>query len=289
MQTPFRHLLLLFAILLSASSLAAQNDTIIDGLKKRRNRESPCSRYWNGTMKYTTEPYLGVNILRKGKKQIETNTITGQKSIFKVTWDGNCAYTLKFKKSNMPSRFKKGWEVKYDIYACYEEYYEWEASIHGIMYWGQVTKELSKAEKKRKQKEAEYAAKKAHTDSLNAAREAMRTAKEDSIRKSKGLPTLAEEKAAKEKAAAQQPPAPAGNAEKEKGEGKSEKKEKKPKKEDGEAGEGEAKPAKEKKEKPEKPAKEKKEKPPKEKKEKAPKEKKEKPPKEEKPAKEESE
>lgn len=266
-------------ILLSFSSLSAQ--------KKRPDyKEVPCSVYWRGLMVHTFDPWTGIEVKRKRRKQIEYNPKTGEKTKWKIEWVDDCKYELTFKKSNVPTKMRKGWIKKVQIVDCFDKFYNWDADINGIKYFGTLEKRLSKRQKKRKMKEEQREREQFIKDST-------RMAIEDSLAIVHGwdLDSLkqariaeAEKKAGKEEKVKEGEEDPGENTETEEG----------PEARVGEEGteegseseeneEGDEKPdKKKKKDKKKKEKKEKKKKEKKPKKEKEPKEKKEKPPKEKK-------
>lgn len=225
-----------------------------------------CLRYKTGYMEYIDKNYHGIKIKRKGKKELWTNTIDGNKLVFKIEWLAHNHYVLHFVKAKLPSRFKKGYILDCTMVACYDEYYDCDCSLNGIRQYASVNKTQTKKEIATRQR--------ADREKLEKAEAAKAKATQDSIAKA-NAPVV-------DPNAPPTPTPPPAEA-KTKGD-KADKGDKTEKGEKGEKGDKPAKAPKEKKAKKEKAPKEKKEKA--EKPEKAPKEKKEKPekpPKEKKP------
>ncbi|MCB9232203.1 MAG: hypothetical protein H6581_11095 [Bacteroidia bacterium] len=273
---PIKILLLLTLLGGTAFTLSAQ-------LQPNPELQMPCKYFKNGKFEYTSPGRLGITVKRNGKKHIEFNSNTGEKAVFRVEWpkDTTCVYILTFKKSNRPSRLRKGWQVKVIITETFDDYYDFRSDRYGIRERGSLLKILTKAEKRKKEKEAQEKA----AEELRLARE---KAIQDSLKKAGVVPekdkpvdpNAKNEQTGKEGKDNDKGKHEKGENGKEKDKGK-DKKDKDSGKKDKAKKDKKEKPEKEKKEKKEKPPKEKKEKPPKEKKEKPPKEKKEKPPKDE--------
>ncbi|MFM2376201.1 MAG: hypothetical protein RLZZ165_1298 [Bacteroidota bacterium] len=141
----------------------------------------PCSRYRRGKMEYIDKNNLFTYIRRKGKREIQwnrnrgirdtkTRKITrnqhldklktkvrvdrngkikdkGNKMVFGIKWTADCAYTLTFKRSVKPCRFKKGDQINCQVTRCYEDYYECECELHAIVHYASIRKHITKSEK----------------------------------------------------------------------------------------------------------------------------------------------
>lgn len=241
--------LLLILILLGTFGLSSAQ------LQKNPELKMPCRSFKNGLFQYTSPGRLGITVKRRGKKHTEINSNTGEKAKFKVEWlrDTTCVYILTFKKSNRPSRLRKGWKIKVVMTETFEDYYDFKANRYGVKEHGSLLKILSKSEKRRREKEK-------HRKAVEAERIAKEEAIQDSLKKA-GV--LVEDEKKDEKSEDQK----LKEGEKGKEKGKNPKKDKKKKdKKKGKKKEKGEKPKKEKKEKPKKEKKEKKKKPKKEKK-----------------------
>ena len=156
---------------------------------KNPEMEIPCSTFRTGRFQYTSAGRQGIWFKRTNRKQIEYNVQTGEKVKFKVEWerDTTCQYVLTFKKSNLPTKLRKGWEIKVNIVNTAETFYDYRSDRYGIRQKGSVEKILSKAEKMRKEREAREEAEKyekmqreqARIDSLKAIGEWEDPGKED--------------------------------------------------------------------------------------------------------------
>lgn len=112
-----------------------------------------CARYRTGKMSFIDENFNGIEVKRKKKREIWYNTNTNNKSKFKIFWEGNCYYKLRFIKSQKPNRFRKGNEMGFKIVACYETHCDIDADLHAIMYYLSLEKKPTKKEKKLKAKQ----------------------------------------------------------------------------------------------------------------------------------------
>lgn len=230
----------------------AQNDTLVR--YPDTTFRVPCNRYHIGRFEYIDANFQGITFKRKKKKQIEYNKLTDAKSVFKIKWDGDCAYTQTFVRSNKPSRFRKGWSMQVKIVVAYIEYYDFDADLHGIMYYGSARRVLTRGEMKKQERERVRKEYQRIKDSVAAVEAAMDTVGKDAEETVQPDPEAEGKGKDKKKK---------GKQKKEKGKKGKEKKDK----EKGKTKKEKDKPAKEKKEK-DKAGKEKtkKEKPPKEKK-----------------------
>ncbi len=159
----------------------------------------PCGRYHRGTMEFVDKNNVHITIRRSGRrevqyngnrgmKELKTRKLTrdqkidkskskkrvdkegklkdkGNKLVFKIEWQSDCEYKLVFIKSKKPSKFKKGWEMDCVITKCYEDYYDCDCDLHGIMQYASVKKRMTKSEtaaNARREQEA-VAAKEAET------------------------------------------------------------------------------------------------------------------------------
>ena len=177
----------------------------------------PCGRYHKGSMEFVDKNNVHITIRRKGHREIQYNGNRGMKElktrkltrdqkidkskskkrvdkegklkdkgnklVFKIDWQSDCEYKLVFIKSKKPSKFKKGWEMDCVITKCYEDYYDCDCDLHGIMQYASVKKRMTKAESAanaRREQEA-VAAKEAEVK-LAEAEKAKVAAEEERIR-----------------------------------------------------------------------------------------------------------
>lgn len=176
-----------------------------------------CARYRTGKMEFIDKNFQGIKVKRKRKSEIWYNLNTGNKSKFKIIWEGNCYYKLRFKKSKKPNRFRKGNEMGFKIVACYEDYCDIDADLHAIMYYVSLRKAITNKEKKlkakqelQKLKEEEKAARIAEQEARfgkgeeegekKAGEEAKKEAPETGAKESGGEGEKSEKKEKKEKA-----------------------------------------------------------------------------------------
>lgn len=205
----------------------------------------PCKNFHTGTFEYANGDRAGIKIVRKGNKQIETNQVNGDVSIFKVKWEDDCICTLTFVKSNMPNRFsqlakgKRVVTILDTMLVTSEDFYEIKEVRFGVKNYAAVKKIITKKEAKKRQqalekkiREDSLALKKAEkavqdsivSDSLTKAKAVTQAENEKKVREA----AAAKKKAGEDKKAAAQNPPPAKGDEKS---AKSEKKEK-PKREE---------------------------------------------------------
>ena len=92
------------------------------------------------------------------------------KTTFRIKWKDDCTYKLAFKRSNSPSRYRKGDTLYCKIVHCNEDYCEVDCDLHAIMHYLTIQKEFTRKENKlkakaeqKKLKEEEEAAAKAET------------------------------------------------------------------------------------------------------------------------------
>ena len=114
-----------------------------------------CDHFRQGLFIYAEEPYTGIKVRRKRRKQITTNPQTGEIQKFKIKWVDNCEYHLTFKKSNMPTKLRKGWVLEVKVKETYEDYYKFESSRFGIKTRGTLQKIMSEREKRQVAREKE--------------------------------------------------------------------------------------------------------------------------------------
>jgi hypothetical protein len=119
---------------------------LIGGVDDTTRVSVSCLRYKTGYMEYIDKNYEGIKIKRKGKKEFWTNTIDGNKLVFKIDWLSHNHYVLNFVKAKLPSRFKKGYVLDCEMVACYDEYYDCDCQLNGIAQYGSVNKTPTKQE-----------------------------------------------------------------------------------------------------------------------------------------------
>lgn len=147
--------------------------------------EVPCETFRRGKFFNATEDQAGIWVIRKKRKQIELNDLTGEKQVFKVKWVDDCRMILTFKKTSLEkARMKKKWQVIQTIVETTPDEYVFRGDRNGIFYWGWAEKELSKKEKKERAAEAAAAAEQAYQDSLAQAYEdSLRNDYRDSLKR----------------------------------------------------------------------------------------------------------
>lgn len=240
---------------------------LIGGVDDTSRVDVPCYRYHVGYLEYIDKNYHGIKVKRTSKKEIQTNTIDGNKMVFKIEWTSDYQYQLLFLKSKLPSRFKPGYVLTCKMVDCWDEYYDCDCDLNGITQYASLHKALTKQEIKAAKERDEALIAKLEADAAKAM--------EDSIAKANApklvddddfvvTPKPVEQPIASPEAQAKGTPSTQGKVKEPKTKAVKEGKAPKAKKE----------------KKAKKPKAEKPEKAPKEKKVKVPKEKKEKPPKE---------
>jgi len=126
---------------------------LIGGVDDTSRVSVPCWRYRTGYMEFVDKNFQGIKIRRTKKKEFHTNTIDGNKMVFKIQWESDHVYKLVFVKAKLPSRFKKGYSMTCNMVDCWDEYYDCDCSLNGIVQYASVLKTLSPKELRAKAKE----------------------------------------------------------------------------------------------------------------------------------------
>lgn len=168
-------LFLLFLIPGPGQAQISYQDTITDG--RVHGEKVPCDYYERGHFEYTDDNYFGIKMRRNRRRQVEKNVETGQKWVYKLEWVETCEYHLTFKRSNRPTRLRKGWVIYVRMVAVYEDYYDWDADVNGVVQYGTARRVYTKSELKEKERQERIRLRELEEDSIRKANKVV----EDSI------------------------------------------------------------------------------------------------------------
>jgi hypothetical protein len=85
-------------------------------------QNSECKKWKNGRFYMLTQDKVRIEIARKGGKQIEYNTGTGDKSQMKVKWVNSCTYQLRYDPKHPAKDFPPDMVLTVKLYEFHDNY-----------------------------------------------------------------------------------------------------------------------------------------------------------------------